>query len=127
MQGSKPDSKAIYQDPLGRMLDPLPVYRRLVSESQGKINDLLTDWSSDDPVASVSAEDKLVRVARVAFALTPFAQTNGHTDAEVLDVLVHYLDYTAKKEKKPKSTQISPQSSARQQGSSPTSGCLDCI
>lgn len=122
----KSDPKAIYTDPLGRKYDPLPVYRKLVIESRAKINDLLTDWESGDELAAAAAEEELARVARVAFGFVPFAQQNGHTDAQVLDTLQHYLRYVEGKESGPKSKPIVPQSTASVPLSVPTTGCSDC-
>lgn len=121
------DPKAIYKDPLGRQYDPLPVYRKLVIESKGRINDLLADWEAEDPLTSAVAEEELVRVARAAFALVPFSQPNGHTDSQALDVLANYLEFAAKKGKGPKSQPTSQQS----MGSAPltvptTKKCSGC-
>ena len=120
------DPKAIYKDPLGRQYDPLPVYRKLVLESRGRINDLLADWESDDILLQTGAEEELVRVSRVAFQFTPFSQPNGHTDAQVLETLVHYLDYVAKKEQGPKSGRTVQRSTVSAPVINPTTPCSDC-
>ncbi|VTR92149.1 unnamed protein product [Gemmata massiliana] len=88
------DSKAIFTSSSGLQYDTLATYRKLLIQSQNKINDLLSDWqSATDPLAAAVAEEALVEIARKAFDLKPFSDPAGVTDQVVLDTLTDYLGH----------------------------------
>ena len=85
--------RQIYTSPLNTRHDPLEVERRLRVASRGEINKLLDTWGDKDELAAAVAEANLVEVARTAFSLRPLVEKDGVSDADVLDTLVHFLNY----------------------------------
>jgi hypothetical protein len=95
-----PDAdRLVYAAPSGSRHDPLALHRRLVLASGGTLNDSLAVWG--DPGAAevdrAAAEDRVVAATRRAFDLKPFDADGGSTDAEVLALIRHFLEWLSKK------------------------------
>jgi hypothetical protein len=88
-------------------VDPLRVYRRLVTALGGDQNEVLKQARNDDVRIAFPAKEKLSDAARKAFDLEPFDVTTGQgcldTDAE--GILYDFLTWL---EKKNQSTPIAP-------------------
>lgn len=91
--------KLIYHSPANRNYDPLALYRRLISFSEGNINKLLLMWSDKEQteINRLAAEEQIVSIARQAFELKPFNEEDGVVDGIVLNTLLDYLDWLEKK------------------------------
>lgn len=88
--------------------DPLAVERALIIASEGRINDLLKQWTppeegtgdvspgaeTRDALARALAEQELSVIARKAFSLPDFPAS---TDATALELLVDFLWWMEKK------------------------------
>ena len=99
------EQKLIYTSPANKKYDPLVIYRKLILNSQGKINEHLSNWRATDSgntpenqVISAYSESELVNISRATFELKPFDEGKGDFDSTALDILCHYLEWTAKKD-----------------------------
>lgn len=96
----EPHEKAIYTPEgwQGTPFDPLALHNALIIASEGRLDDLLSDWSATtdglgdvsegsqerNAVIAAKAELELARITRLAFGLPEFPEC---TDAQALELL----------------------------------------
>jgi|SRR6185295_9718469 len=91
--------KRIYISPIGTHHDPVEVTHRLIVHSQGKFNEWFAARydPTNDAVALASVALAIVPVARSAFGFKSLTADSGVGDGAVLEVIDHFMEYTAKK------------------------------
>lgn len=121
-----PDDCAIFEFalPCGgkRFADPWRVRRRLLQATQGKLNDLLRQWASEEIGERAVAEERRAPVAAFAFELKPFdpATGQGAQEGYLLDLLERFVTWCDELKKKPPGSPASVRATASAPGLSPT-------
>lgn len=104
--------RLIYESPGGTRYDPLALHRRLITAAGGsdRLNENLAVWGEKTApeVNRAAAEEYIVTAARAAFALKPFDQDGGCTDAEVLVIAEDFLEWLRGKDLRGPVTLVSP-------------------
>lgn len=86
--------RRIYRVCDGRLLDPLPLRRRLLVETKGQLNSLLDEVEGADVLAASLAAGRLAEAARLAFSFPELdAEGAGATESDCLDELYRFLGW----------------------------------
>jgi len=100
-------SQYLYKLPCGKYVDPLNVYRKLITSN---INDLLDKRESEVLQTYVKAETDLCKLIRDTFEIPSLDKSgDGYTDKDCLELLDNYFEYIEKKGEKVKPSVTSPQ------------------
>ena len=91
--------KQIYKYPDGlRFGDPLRIVRHLRMVSEGKLNEYLDHYESENELEKAAAEEFIVKASRAAFNLKPLTLDGGDSDAIAIEYLFSFLEWLSKKE-----------------------------
>ncbi|QEL19834.1 hypothetical protein [Limnoglobus roseus] len=87
----------VYQVADGRYCDPLAVRHRLLSQTRGELNSLLSAAQTADDAEAAAAMGTLAEAAREAFGFAAFDPSTGAgaTETECLAELYRYLEWAA--------------------------------
>ncbi|QEL14272.1 hypothetical protein [Limnoglobus roseus] len=90
-------SHRVYQVADGRYCDPLAVRHKLLLQTRGELNALLSAAQTADDPEAAAALGTLADAARVAFGFPAFDPESGAgaTEAECLAELYRYLEWSA--------------------------------